>query len=70
VAEAVDQLNLADTHALRKSGAARAAQVTRGKDTAWRRDIDHEFHLHYWESEDGGIELASVVPHNCFDILV
>ena len=27
-------------------------------DLAWRRDIDHEYHLHYWERLDGTVEFA------------
>jgi hypothetical protein len=39
-----------------------------GRDqAAWRRDVDHEFHLHYWGGADG-IELAAVVVHRDFDI--
>jgi hypothetical protein len=40
----------------------------RGRDKAQRRDIDYEFHLHYWECANGTIELASVVHHNDFSI--
>ena len=38
------------------------------KAKAQRRDIDNEFHLHYWDCIDGTIELASVVYHNDFNI--
>jgi hypothetical protein len=40
----------------------------RGSDKAQRRDIDYEFHLHYWEIANDVIELASVVHHNDFSI--
>jgi hypothetical protein len=50
------------------SGCFNEPQLTRGGDTAWRRDIDRDLHLHYWELEAGGVELASVVDHNNFYI--
>jgi hypothetical protein len=43
-------------------------QQKRGQDKAWRRDIDYEYHLHYWECDDGSVEFASVVTHNDFSI--
>ena len=51
-------------HALRRGPGPNDAQITRNRDRAQRRDIDHEFHLHYWLCEDGNIELASVVYHH------
>jgi hypothetical protein len=66
--ETVDQINLAATHALRRGPGGEEPQITREADTAWRRDIDRELHLHYWERADGSVELAAVVPHNVFDI--
>lgn len=69
VVETVDKLEMADTHALRVDRGASSAQVVRrGTDKAWRRDIDHEFHLHYWDCADGQVELANVVAHNDFEI--
>ncbi|WHY94685.1 hypothetical protein QNK12_15015 [Neobacillus cucumis] len=59
--------NLSETHWLRAGQGANEPQVTRGNDRAWRKDIDREYHLHYWETEDG-IEFASVVVHNDMSI--
>ncbi len=59
--------NLDDTHALRADRGNDTAQITRGTDKAWRRDIDHEYHLHYWETHNG-FEFADVVHHNDFRI--
>jgi hypothetical protein len=56
--------NLAATHALRKGRGGNDPQRMRGKDAAWRRDVDYEYHLHYWECATGHVELASVVVHN------
>jgi len=66
-AETILNQNLAATHALRVSAAANSAQLRRRQDSAWRRDIDHEFHLHYWTTSEGP-ELAAVVQHNDFSI--
>lgn len=63
-AECIYRDNLASTHAIRVSSAANSPQRKRARDsaTAWRRDIDRELHLHYWETASGP-ELASIVPH-------
>lgn len=60
---------LADTHAIRENEKGGAKQLIRKVDNAraWRRDIDYEFHLHYWKIGDK-VEFASVVPHNDFSI--
>lgn len=66
-AETILQTNLRATHALRTGWDGNDPQRMRGRDKAWRRDIDKEFHLHYWETPSG-IEFASVVVHNDFTI--
>ncbi len=53
-----------DVHALRENRGGGAPQRKRGDDKAWRRDIDREFHLHYWEREQGLIEFGWIGPHN------
>jgi len=40
---------------------------TRGRLKAWRRDIDDQYHLHYWQDGEA-VELARVVVHNDFRI--
>jgi len=67
-AETVDGQNLAAVHPLRVDAGANSAQVMRGTDTAWRRDIDRDFHIHYWMCRGGLVELARVVHHNDFHI--
>lgn len=62
--ETVDGLNLGATHAIRIGAGPESAQVTRDGAKAWRRDIDHEFHLHYWMTPRGYAEFADVVRHN------
>ena len=62
-AETILKADLQHTHALRRGPGPNEPQKKRGEDTAWRRDIDHEFHLHYWETAYGP-ELASVVTHS------
>lgn len=63
--ETVLRLSLAATHALRVGAGPNEAQRTRRNGEgagAWRRDIDHEYHLHYWEGSEG-VEFAAVVLH-------
>ena len=68
MAETIDRTNLADTHVLRTGAGGNSPQRTRNGDKAWRRDIDREHHLHYWESANGVVEFASIGPHNDFSI--
>jgi hypothetical protein len=67
-AETVLQKNMRATHALRTGQGANNPQVLRNTDKAWRRDVDAEFHLHYWETKIG-IEFSCIVKHNDFDII-
>jgi hypothetical protein len=68
IVETLEGTNLEDVHPLRTGPGGNAPQQTRGKDKAWRRDVDYEFHLHYWECEDGTVEMGSVGVHNDFSI--
>lgn len=68
MAETIDNANLSDTHALRSGVGGTSPQRTRHGDKAWRRDVDRDYHLHYWERKDGVIEFASVGPHDDFSI--
>lgn len=69
IAEVVDEIDMAKTHGIRKSKGGNSHQRERAGDgaKAWRRDIDYEYHLHYWKKGEL-IELASIVPHNDFSI--
>ena len=68
IVETICHENLGSTHALRKGGGGNDPQRMRGNDAAWRRDVDYEYHLHYWECATGAVELAAVVVHNDFSI--
>lgn len=68
LSETIDGQNLTATHPLRNNSSGATPQETRGQDKAWRRDIDYDYHLHYWKCADGAIEFASIGPHNKFDI--
>ena len=68
IVETINGQNLRAIHALRTGMGANDPQRMRDTDKAFRRDIDREFHLHYWDCSDGAIELASVVYHNDFSI--
>ena len=67
--ETLDGLNLDYVHALRSGEGGGNPQQIRGKDRAWRRDIDPSHHLHYWSCADRIVELADVsFPHDDFSI--
>ena len=68
IVETLNDERMTDVHALREGKGGNTSQRLRGKDKAQRRDIDHEFHLHYWDCDDGTVEIASVVYHNDFSI--
>lgn len=65
--DAILDRNLRKSHWLRNGEGPNEPQVKREDWLAWRRDIDYEFHLHYWKLGEQ-IELADVVVHNCFSI--
>ena len=66
VVHTVGRENLRATRWLRVDRGANSAQRRRGSDDAmaWRRDIDNEYRLHYWQLPSGGVELAWVASHN------
>jgi hypothetical protein len=66
--ETIDSLNMTDTHPLRTGPGGGNPQRMREQDTAWRRDIDYEYHLHYWKCHNDTVEFGSVVVHNDFSI--
>jgi hypothetical protein len=66
-ADTILRENLSQTRWLRTGSGAEDPQLERGTDRAWRRTIDHEYRLHYWETALGP-ELASVVAHNDMSI--
>lgn len=70
IVETAEKLNLPAVHALRENQSGGAPQRERRSDGAMacRRDIDKEYHLHYWHCPDGITELASMGPHNDFSI--
>lgn len=66
ICEAIDKQSMGSAHPLRTGTGGNDPQQKRASDKAKavRRDIDHEYHLHYWQLPDGSIELASVGVHN------
>ncbi|WP_250507115.1 hypothetical protein [Caballeronia sp. GAFFF3] len=60
--EAVLKMNLPQTHLLRLNEGGNSGRRRDGDAVAWRRDVGHEYHLHYWEIGDR-CELASIVVH-------
>ncbi len=68
IVETLEDINLAAVHSLRTGPGGGNPQRMRGKDKAMRRDVDREYHLHYWQCQGGIVELASIVVHNDFSI--
>jgi hypothetical protein len=68
IIETIDEQKLQDTHWLRTGKGGNEPQRKRDQDAAWRRDIDREYHLHYWECEEEIVEFANMVTHNDFSI--
>lgn len=70
IVEILERTNMKATHWLRTGTGGSDPQRVRGSDNAhaWRRDVDYEYHLHYWELPDGSAEFASVGVHNNFSI--
>ena len=68
VVETVDGQSLAAVHPLRTGAGGGNPQRRRGRDgaAAWRRDVDYEYHLHYWSLDGGVAELGWVGSHNDF----
>lgn len=60
-------ISMDKTHPLRTGSGGNSPQITRMGATAWRRDVDYEFHLHYW-CVDNRYVFASCGTHNCFSI--
>lgn len=67
-ADAVLSENLRKVHGLRAGKGPEETQISRGRDLAWRRDIDYEYHLHYWQEPGGKPHFADVVVHEEFRI--
>lgn len=67
ISEILLEINLNKTHALREGSGGNDPQIEMNDYKAWRRDIDQEYHLHYWKKSDH-IILACVVSHDDFNI--
>lgn len=65
--ETIIGTNTRAIHWIRTSIGGNSPQLKVGNNTAWRRDIDGEYHLHYWSTPHGP-RLATVVRHNDFTI--
>lgn len=65
--EEILQTSMKDTHELREGKSGGSKQISHKGYLAWRRDIDYEYHLHYWR-KGNEIVFTDVVPHNNFRI--
>jgi hypothetical protein len=71
IIETLEQINLSATHWLRAGSGGKDPQRMRSSDQAkaWRRDVDRDYHLHYWVSQDHTVEFAWLgYPHDDFTI--
>jgi len=65
IVDAIDNLNLPQTHVLRTGDGPNDPQRTSEGFGAWRRDITSEVHLHYWKGPKNLIEIGWVShPHD------
>lgn len=65
IVDAIENLNLPQTHVLRAGEGANEPQRTSGVFGAWRRDVSGEVHLHYWKGPKNLIEIGWVShPHD------
>lgn len=67
-AEVICGQALADGHSLRVGSGATSKQIFVDGAAAWRQDVDHELHIHYWSKSEGGITFASVRGHSYMQI--
>ncbi len=67
ISDLILDMNLASTHAIRESSGGGSDQLQLKEFKGWRKDIDHEYHLHYWKKSNH-IIFANVVTHNDFSI--
>ncbi len=65
--EVVLNLNPAESHWLRIDAGGSSPQLKHNNYCAWRKDIDYEYHLHYW-NKAGEIKFANIFAHNTFTI--
>jgi len=68
--ETLLEVNQRKAHLLRKnkSGGSSARKRTTDGAAAWRRDIDRDYHLHYWKGDKGFVEFAWLsYPHDDFE---
>lgn len=67
ISDVLLDVNLPSTHALRLNKGGNSVQIEIGGFKAFRKDIDYEYHLHYWKN-GGKISFSKVVVHNDFSI--
>jgi len=71
IVETLERTNMAAVHRLRTGPGGDNPQLVRRRDgaKAWRRDVDRDHHLHYWDCDNGIVEIAWVgFPHDDFRI--
>ena len=67
ISELILGINFHKSHALRMGRGGNDPQIEVNNYKAWRRDIDYDYHLHYWTHRDK-FKLSCIVLHNDFSI--
>jgi hypothetical protein len=62
-AEVLLGINPDKSHDIRRSESGGSPAIKMGHSMARRRDLDREYHLHYWSPTVAGVQFASVGPH-------
>lgn len=65
--EEIFHQNMNDTHELRDGKSGASKKISLNGYVAWRRDINYDYHLHYWKKGDKLI-FTDVVVHDNFKI--
>ncbi len=67
ICEEILSINMKDTHELREGKSGGSNQISHKGYSAWRRDVDYEYHVHYWK-KGKDLVFTDIVPHNNFKI--
>lgn len=52
ITEEILHINMKDIHELREKKGGNSNQLKNNDHSVWRRDLDYEYHLHYWRKGD------------------
>ena len=67
IKEVLLNINPSESHWLKIDSGGSSPQIKVNNYCAWRKDIDYEYHLHYW-CKSGEYRFADIFSHNCYNI--